>query len=168
MSQVESLGIDQRTERELFLLELDRPDELPRRITLSSPNFACLIAWDASNASLPEISGLVESLIRFGGAYYCTWGPDCGRVHDIIDEIDADPYNDIGSPDGSVIMTTDHAKESLREAIWFFLDFSEPDPYYQDDLRSVLAISIGAPEWAKEIRCALKNPAAFRSTFNGR
>lgn len=65
--------------------------DAPHEKKLSSQHFASFIAWNSEAASVDEISNLVEPLIKAGGAYFTIWGPDCQRVHDIIDEIDAYP-----------------------------------------------------------------------------
>ena len=120
MAEIERLGKDPLTNRDLYFLSATDLDEIPGRMNFSSPNFICLIAWDSDRSSVEEISSLVEPLIKNGGSYFCAWGNDCERVHDIIDEIDSYPYNDIGSPDDSVIMTTWHSDESLEETLYFF------------------------------------------------
>jgi hypothetical protein len=79
------------------------------------------------------------------------WGPDCQRVHDIIDEM-SEPGNDVGVPEDSCIMTTWHDSEPLREALWFFLVNSWPDEHYENSTRVALAISVGSSEWRRRSR----------------
>ena len=99
----------------------------------------------------------------------CAWGPDCERVHDIIDEMVSYPGNDFGVPEDSCIMTTWHSSEPLREALRFFLVNSWPDEHYQDSTHTALAISVGSSAWEAEIADALDNPRELirRASENG-
>ncbi len=161
MKQVSKLSIDPANERQLYFLDLAGPDDLPSQLGLSSSNFYCIIAWDSERADVETISRFAESLIREGAAYFCTWGPGCERVHDIIDEIDSYPFNDLGSPESSVIMTTWHAEDSLEEALYFFLNSTWVDQHYESTSLSSLAISVGSEAWKETIMAALRSPRAF-------
>jgi len=159
---LERIGFDALTERDLFFLALARPADLPR-VELTSQHFACFIAWDSEPASAEEISSLVEPLINAGAAYFCTWGKGCQRVHDIVDEIDAYPYDTVGATDeDSVIMTTWHENESLEDALYFFLTATSPAVYFEATFKSSLAISVGSQEWASAIRYIMADTEAFR------
>jgi hypothetical protein len=154
---------DNLTGRDLFFLPLNSSNDIPETIKLSSENFVCFIAWDSQKSSVEEISKLLEIIIKNGAAYICSWGPDCGRVHDIADEIDSYPFKEFGSPEDSVIMTTDHQSESLEEAMFFFLSTTSPDEYYEKSCNSSLAISIGNKDWNESIKKILENPYLVRS-----
>ena len=39
--------------------------------------------------AIVRIPGLIQKLIDQGAAYFCLWGPDCERMHDLIDEVEA-------------------------------------------------------------------------------
>jgi hypothetical protein len=127
-------------ERELFALELNKPDEFPDRLLLSSPRFACLLAWDASKFSVDVVGRLARKLLDSGAVYICVWGPDCERVHDIIDEEGVGP-NPPPIAD-RVVMTTWHANERLAEAIWYVLH-CYPDEAYATGCDSTLGVAIG-------------------------
>jgi hypothetical protein len=139
------------------------------RLDLPTGNFACLLAWDARGASAGAVSAFIEPVLRAGASYFVCWGPDCERVHDIIDEMLSDPDNDYGVPDDSCIMTTWHDSEPLRDALSFFLVNSWPDQHFQDSSRVALAISVGSLSWAAEIAEALDHPRQFvqRASGNG-
>jgi hypothetical protein len=156
-------GYDTVTERRLFALHLALPSDFPARVGLPPGNFVCLLAWDARGVPVDVVSTLVERLLTAGACYFVCWGPDCERVHDIIDEIDADPRSELGAPDGSVIMTTWHSREPLSEALWFFLRWANPDDHYYDSTRSAMAVSIGSEAWAAELSAALADPDDFVS-----
>lgn len=154
-------GYDTVTARRLFALRLTSPSEFPAHLGLPLGNFVCLLAWDARGVPVDVISTLVERLLHAGASYFVCWGPDCERVHDIIDEIDSDPNNGLRAPEGSVIMTSWHSSKPLSEAVWFFLRCAVPDDPYVDSTRSAVAVSIGSEAWAAEIAAALENPDAF-------
>src|SRR5262245_30048455 len=145
--------------RRLFSIDAGSAVQLPR-MDLPPGNFACLLAWDARDASANAVSDFIEPLLRAGGSYFVCWGPDCERVHDIIDDMVCLP-DYFGVPDESCIMTTWHSSEPLREALWFFLMNSFPDPYYQDSSHVGLAIPVGSSVWATEIAEALDDPRTF-------
>jgi len=134
-----------------------------RRLILRGPvsGEQLILAWDARDASADTVSTFVAPLLRQGASYFVCWGPDCERVHDIIDEMVSYPDNDFGVPEDSCIMTTWHASEPLREALRFFLVNSWPDEHYQGSTHTALAIAVGSPAWAAEIMEALDHPREF-------
>lgn len=147
-------------ERRLFSTSIANADALPQ-LTLPPGNFACLLAWDARDVSVDNVSALVESLLHQGASCFVCWGPDCERVHDIIDEIVSYPDNVFDVPDDACIMTMWHASAPLAEAIWFFLVNSQPNKHYEDSTHTALAITIGSPAWASQIAEALDDPSDF-------
>jgi hypothetical protein len=153
-------AFDPVMERRLFSIDIASA-AVPPRFELPARNFACLLAWDARGASADAVSAFVEPLLRAGASYFVCWGPDCERVHDIIDAMVSYPDNEFGVPEDSCIMTTWHASEPLREALWFLLVNSWPDEHYQDSTHAALAISVGSSAWAAEIAEALDHPREF-------
>lgn len=95
-------AFDSVMERRLFSISIPSPVELPR-LDLPAGNFACLLAWDARGTPAHAVSSFVEPLLRAGASYFVCWGPDCERVHDIIDEMVSYPGNDFGVPEESCI-----------------------------------------------------------------
>ena len=152
MPNIERLGNESIMERDLFFLALDSPESFPPNLQLSSPRFACLLAWDATGVEVKRIAGLARKLLDAGAVYICVWGPDCERVHDIIDEEQIGPNPTLESD--RVVMTTWHSDEPLAEAIWFVLHNSWPDKAYQAGCNSTLGLAINSLQWASEIRDA--------------
>jgi hypothetical protein len=148
-------------DRELFVLELNTPDQFPERLSLSSPRFSCLLAWDARTVSVDDVSRLARRLLDSGAVYICCWGPDCERVHDIIDEEEIGPNPPPVA--NRVVMTTWHANEPLAEAISYVLHCSYPDEAYAPGCNSTLGVAIGSLAWADEIRFAFSDPGEFSS-----
>ena len=153
-------GYDTVFGRRLFSLAVDRPHDVSS-IVLPSPNFACFIAWDARDASVESVSALVEALLRAGASYFVCWGSDCERVHDIVDEISSLPGGEFEAPDGSCVMTTWHASDSLEESLFFFLVNTVPDERFQATTRASLGVSVGSALWARVIAEALDDPQRF-------
>jgi hypothetical protein len=159
MGAIEKLGYDGISKRDLFVLEIPSSEHLPAELSLTTPRFVCLIAWNARNASVDEISRVAVGLLRQGAVYVCAWGPNCERVHDIIDEEHVGPNP--SSDESGVVMTTCHAKESLAEAIRFALVDAWPDEFYAENCGSTLGVAIGSSSWAAEIRTAFSSPEQF-------
>lgn len=123
MNLVREHAYDPALERRLFSVVIDSRSELSSQVGLPARHFACLLAWDARGVSAETISSLVASLLCAGASYFVCWGPDCERVHDIIDELASDPDNVFGTPPDSSVTSTWHDSETepLRDALWFFL-----------------------------------------------
>jgi len=155
INEIEKCAFDDVTDRQLFVLELSEPSEIDLT-QLVARHFGCLIAWDANQSTVEEVSSLIDPLIKAGCVYFCCWGSGCERVHDIIDELD--PYTD--DVDG-IIMTTWHTDQSLEEAIWFFLNVTWPDKRFEETFEALLGITVGSNEWASELRTALLEPHHF-------
>src|SRR5689334_281425 len=97
-----------KSKSESMLLHLEDISALPPVLGLSSSHFTAFLAADFTNLESTAIAALGEKLLSIGCVYFCIWGPDCERAHDIIDEVcfDAKP----------TIMTTWHSKETLDQA----------------------------------------------------
>lgn len=154
-------AFDPAMDRRLFSVAIASPAELPSPLRLPSRHFLCLLAWDARGLSVEVVESLIAPLLRAGASYFVCWGPDCGRVHDIVDELVCAPDNELGVPEDACIMTTWHEHESLREALWFFLATAWPDEHYDASTRTALAISVGSAAWSAEIGEALDHPREF-------
>ncbi len=160
---IQEQAFDDVNERRLFSLELASPADLSSVIELPPRYFVCLLAWDAQGTSVDVVSTFVETLLRAGAVYFICFGQDCERVHDIIDEIASNPDAAFSGFVDSCIMTTWHAGQPLSEALSFLLQTAWPTKYYATTTHASLAISIGSPEWAREIAETLEDPRAFIS-----
>jgi hypothetical protein len=158
VADVELVGRGLVLERDLYVLYLDEPEDFPDNLSLGSPRFACLLAWDSRGVDVNRIAGLVRKLLNSGAVYISTWGPDCARVHDIVDEevVGSDP-----SPDDPLIMTTWHESLPLAEAMTFVLNDSRPDEALETGCDSTLGIAIGNRKWHEEIRSDFLDPKGY-------
>ena len=156
---MERIGHDATLGRDLYLVDAPAAEAVPAGLSLSSPRFVCLIAWDARAATAEEIALLARRLLAAGAVYICAWGPDCERVHDICDEEEVGPNP--GPSLDRVVMTTWHQDEPLSEALLFVLMSTWPDAPYEEGCAATLGIAIGSPLWAAEIRKAFADPKRF-------
>jgi hypothetical protein len=159
MPDPELKAYDEVSERKLYLLSLDRPEDVPERIALSSSRFVCLIAWDATQSSVDDIARVARKLLDSGAVYISAWGSGCERVHEIFDEVIVE--SGLGEDDDTVVMTTWHDDEPLAEAVWFVLRTAWPADGYEDGCDATLGLSIGSPASAAEMRSAFSDSAAF-------
>jgi hypothetical protein len=145
-----SLGYSAITERDVFLLRLDSLEAPYARPATGGHHFACFCVIDASKVSAPQLGGFCSNLLRLGCAYLCAWGPDCKRLHDIMDSeaVGSDPpRTDLGC-----VMTTWHANESLPDALDFFLSSAYPDESFAPDgCDFAVIITVGSGESAEAI-----------------
>ena|ERR1700734_2441365 len=141
-------------ERDIYFLSVSSPDLFSESILIPSQAFSVFLAIDATGLDHTIISSIVLPLLRAGAVYFCCYGPDSERVHDIIDE-------EIGQSaleeEGSVIMTSYHSDETLHDALWFFVTNSFPDDKYLNTCRAGVAISCGNPSWDSQIIRGLKD-----------
>jgi len=140
----EHVGKSEVGEREILALHLPNLGALPAQVRLPSRHFLAFLAADATGISDESLREFARRLLAVGCVYFCAWGPDCERVHDLFDAecLHVEP----------VIMTTWHSEESLDDALWFFTFNTFPDDGYSDSCHSALAITIAQPEWADHVR----------------
>ena len=133
----------------LSILELASV-QWPETITLPRKRFRLLVAADVKAVDADNLARFARSALEKGMVYFCAWGPDCERFHDVVDEIViADESGDkrfIGPSKRDVIMTTWHANEPLEEALWFFKYCAVPTEGFLNDSEHWVAFSVGNPE----------------------
>ena len=105
---------DESVGHQLVLIEADAVSDLADWPALPSQHFLCFVVWDAPSDIEPVMS-LARTLLDEGAVFVSTFGRDCERVHDAIDEVIVTTERERGDDDA--IMTTWHASESLEEAI---------------------------------------------------
>ena len=139
--------------RECWLLTMSTPGDQLRDAELPSGPFVCFVAWDAKGAEVSEIDLLANRLLDAGAIYFCCWGPDCERVHDVIDEVEVARELERELVN-SVLMTSWHANEPIGEALWFALSCAYPPDCDSPDVAPVVLLAIGEPVGV-ELRRAL-------------
>jgi hypothetical protein len=159
MSNPEFVSTDDVTGLKLYVLAVDRPEDVPDKVVLDSPFFVCLIAWDAIQASPETVYQLACKLLNSGVVRISTWGVDCERVHDLFDETIVE--SNLAKDDDTLVMTDWHNDEPLSKAIWFVLHAAWPAERYFDQCNAILGLSIGSPAAAADIRSAFSDSDAF-------
>jgi hypothetical protein len=117
---------------------------------LPSAHFACLLAIDATVLDDESVITLAERLLDQGLAYLCIWGPDCERVHDLVDGLVV--CHQVQEGWGHTIMTTWHDDEPLEEAIWFLIHAAYPEEALLPTCQTRIGIAVANDDWAKELR----------------
>lgn len=156
--RLEQVGHDALSDRDLYLLALDRIEELPAGFRLPSKHFVCLIVGDTRHLGEGDLHRLAAALLRAGAVYLCAWGLGSARVRGVLD--DAILMSDYEASSEGVIPTTAHDEE-LGEALHFLLSCTGAAPTYEDSCHATLALLIGAPEHEDMVEHALEDPRAF-------
>ena len=151
--------------RQLLFLPLARLEDCPEHLNLPSPNFGLLLACDVRPIPDHVILNVAKSLLQNGLAFFCGWGPDCERVHDLFD--DAICEREPNPTDSSVIMTTWHDEENLDEALWFHLNTAFAAGDYEASCKASLIISVGNDHWTQKIEKRLAAPEQLSAEILG-
>lgn len=114
-----------------------------------APRFGCFLVADATRLTDQAIRGLARVLLDAGAAYFAAWGPNCERVHDLID---AECLCDEPDEHDDVVMTTWHADVALDEAIWESVYVAMPTGRYAQGCDALVAIVVDDPPAAAQIR----------------
>lgn len=155
MLQPERIGRNNESEHDLFLLSVRSLSDVPVTLDVSSKYFGVLLVCDASNIENAVVVNLAQRLIDRGMRYFCAWGNDCERVHDLVDSVIV--QNDPDETEDSVIMTMWFGDESLDEALWNLLYVAFPTKDYEKDCHADLAIIVGNREWTDVARNRLSD-----------
>jgi hypothetical protein len=129
----------------------------PESLELPEGNFGLFLTFDARESSDEAILNVAKTALNQGLGYLCAWGPDCERVHDLFDL--AAVQKEIVAPEpnpNTVVMTTWHPRDSLKEGIKFFKMWAFGAGRFED-CQTWLAVNVGQPEWSSEIMELLKD-----------
>jgi hypothetical protein len=133
----------------------------PSTVQLPSKRFRLLVAADMTNLDAEVVSSFASAALSCGMAYFCAWGPDCERLHDIFDEVivkdELGERRFSGPTANDVIFTTWHSKDSLNEALDFFATCAVPTDGFLADSDFRLAICAGNTRWAETTRRFLQS-----------
>lgn len=111
------------------------------------------------------MSEFASAALSRGMVYFCAWGHDCERIHDIVDEVIAeDDHGEgrfVGPTPNDIVMTTWHNDETLEEALGFFTTSAVPTDGFAANSNFRLAICVGNPEWARTATRVLQSTEFF-------
>jgi hypothetical protein len=142
--------------RDLYVLNLRHYKIPPDAFRDITGHFIAFLALDGNEATDAEIKTIAFDLIQAGCAYICCWGPDCQRVHDLVDLEDLALH-----PAGPWKMTTWQNDVHLTEALWFAINSAWPDAAFEATTHAVVGISFRNPDWANLVAEAFANPDTF-------
>ena len=133
----------------------------PVDLRISSARFRLFVAADVRRISTEELSNFAHSALASGMVYFCSWGPDCQRFHDVVDGVvvadDIEERRFVGRNRSDTIMTTWHEDEALEEALDFFAKFTCPTAGLGENSNFWLSICVRNVAWAAEIERHLEN-----------
>ena len=136
-------------DRFLLSATVSGPKDFSSPINIHGEHCVLFIAMDARPMSTNEISDIANWALDQGAVYVSAWGPDCERVHDIIDEVLVD--RNPGETDEDVIMTTWHDDETLEEALWFAVNSAFAVGNYEQTCMTLVTVTVANQDWGSQI-----------------
>jgi hypothetical protein len=137
----------------------------PPALKIPSKRFRLFVAANITDVSTEMVSDFALAALNQGMVYFCSWGPDCERFHDIVDEVlvedDIGEQKFAGPNSSDVIMTTWHAKDSLEDAIDFFATCAAPTDGFASDSDFRLVICVANQQWAAQTNESLQSAQFF-------
>lgn len=137
----------------------------PPALKIPTKKFRLFVAANTTDVSTKTLSDFALAALNQGMVYFCSWGPDCERFHDIVDEVvvedDIGEQKFAGPNDSDTIMTTWHAKDSLEDAIDFFATCAVPSDGFALDSDFRLVICVANQQWAAQANTSLESAKFF-------
>jgi hypothetical protein len=129
----------------------------PADLQISSKYFRLFVAADTTSTSSDQIAAFARNALMSGMVYCCSWGPDCERFHDIVDEvwIASDQSSDrllVRPGIADTVMTTWHDDETLEDALEFFVHSALPTNGYEAKSSFWVAVAVANSNWTKVMR----------------
>ena len=146
---------DEGITRQIYTLMIDGLDKYPTNLVLPSPYFTCFLACDTQGVPDTVIRNFADILVKEGVVDVAIWGPDCQRVHCIFDSVCIQREIDDGI-NYPVVGTTDHAYDTLEDALDFLVTVINPDEAYQDHCTATLVIAVANSEWLLRMENVLR------------
>ncbi len=133
----------------------------PTTLGLPAKRFRLFVAANVKDTSTDVLSDFASAALSNGMVYFCAWGRDCERFHDIVDEVvvedDLDERRFSGPTASDVVMTTWHEDENLEEALDFFVTCAVPTDGFAADSDFRLVICVEAAEWTQRAKRFLRS-----------
>jgi hypothetical protein len=127
----------------------------PFALHIPSRRFRLFVAADVTSTTASIIAEFAHAALTSGMVYFCAWGPDCSRFHDIVDEVvvadDIGKRLFAGPNEQDTIMTTWHENEALDDALDFFVNCSHPTNGFEAASDFWFAMSVANSAWAATI-----------------
>jgi hypothetical protein len=136
--------------RRLYLCEADAIEELQTVVKPAAGRFCLFLLMDARSVDASTTRQTAGYLAEQGMVYLCAWGPECSVVEDLFDEGTREFDEALTGDD--VIMNTSHPKDSLEQALWFFVHSTFPTAGLSEGCQDWVVACVGNAAWANEIR----------------
>jgi len=137
----------------------------PVLLQIPSRRFRLFVAADVTGVSTQAIADFAVAALNMGMVYFCSWGQDCERFHDIVDEVliadDLAEQKFSRPSNDDVVMTTWHADDTLEEALDFLATSAAPTDGFAPDSDFRLVICVGNSDWAATANMFLKSADFF-------
>jgi hypothetical protein len=137
----------------------------PPTLKIPSKRFRLFVAANITDVSTQVVSDFALAALKSGMVYFCSWGPECERFHDIVDEVLVEgrigEQKFAGPNSIDVIMTTWHAEDSLEDAIDFFATCAVPTEGFAADSDFRLVICVANQQWAAQADKSLQSAQFF-------
>jgi len=137
----------------------------PTSVQLSGSHFRLFVAADISNFSNNAVSEFASAALGSGMVYFCAWGRECERFHDIVDDLVVeDSFGKrrfVGPTPNDTVITTWHDHESLDEALDFFTTSALPTEGFAAASSFRLVICVSNPEWSDTATRVLQSTEFF-------
>ncbi|MGH9477236.1 MAG: DUF7684 family protein [Terriglobales bacterium] len=149
------LGIERLLHRAIYLAEPAQLWQFAFGAEFPSGHFVSLLAANTCDLPAGHIADFCDKLLRHGCAYLCAWGPDCERVHDVMDQTVVGPNPP--ATDRGCVMTAWHSCESIEQTAEFFLCSTLPDEEFAPGGCALsLIIAVGNLEWSRTIETTVQ------------
>ncbi len=145
--------------REIILISVSKIEAFDLKKLPRLANYFTLFIVNNNEVFVDQYGKKAKELINSGLAYLCAWGVDCEKIHDVIDEVDVMMGIDkkIESDDKNVIMTNWHHNETIKEALYYFLNTTAPTEKYYSECKNSLVLVIGDSSESNNIQEYLEN-----------
>jgi hypothetical protein len=133
----------------------------PTTLNMPTKRFRLFVAADVTELSADALADFGRAARRNGMVYFCAWGHDCEKFHDIVDEVIANDYaaerKFAGPTAKDAVMTTWHDNETLEEALDYFSTLARPTEGLVPNSSYRVAICVGNPAWAAKAKKCLES-----------
>jgi len=137
----------------------------PPLLSLPTTRFRLLVAADVREVGDGAIAQFASAALNAEMVYFCAWGPDCERFHDIVDSVlvndDKGARRYAGPRPEDIVMTTWHDDESLEEALDFLATCAVPTDGLTPDSSFRLVMCVDNPSWAATATQFLRSAEFF-------
>ena len=147
-----------RTGKDLYFMPLSRLSEWPKDLQLGSKYIRLFVACDARRMQAARVKYFASLVIQQGVVDVSVWGPKCCEGFHIPFVGALDP-----NIDDSAWISTNCNRDSLGEALSFFIEWGSVSSKYKRNSNSLLFVPVGNPDWRKFMRRSLKAYVASKN-----